>query len=165
MTKAKSESAPTWARYDFYRPHDRAATWYTGDVTDPITGEVTNPPSRTKQSFLEQCDINTILKQYQKTGMLNHVNAAAAAGAYVDLPDEIDFQESLATVERAQQSFSTLPSKIRARFNNDPAEFMAYMADPANIDEMVDLGLATKPAPQEPTPAPEAPPSPPESKA
>lgn len=164
-TPTTTNPTGTSAKYDFYRPHDRSATWYTGEVEDPVTGEIFKPESRTKQSFLEQCDINTILKQYQRTGMLNHVNARASEGAYTDLPDEVDFQEALHTVQRAEDSFATLPSKLRARFNNDPGEFMAFMSDPQNAAEAVELGLATKISPPVEAPPPEAPPSPPDSKA
>lgn len=155
------------ATYDRYRPHDRAATWYTGEMTDPETGEVVIPPTRTKQSFVAECDINNILKQYKKTGIISHINAAAAKGTYQDLPDQVDYQEALNTVIRAEESFATLPSAVRDRFGNDPAEFMAFMADPKNIDEAISLGLATRAAQAQdqagvsnPAPAPDPAPNP-----
>lgn len=41
--------------------------------------------------------------------------------------------------------FDTLPSKLRLRFGNDPAEFLSFVEDPANDQEMIDLGLKPKP--------------------
>lgn len=149
----------TNAWLDFYRPHDRAATWYTGELVNHITGEIYKPPSRTKQSFLAQCDINNIIKGFQTTGMINHINAQAAQGMYADLPDEVDFQQSLETVKRGEEAFASLPSKVRARFENNPLAFMAFLADPANRDEAISLGLIDKPVipptPPTPSPAPE----------
>jgi len=112
--------------------------------------------SRTKQSFKAECDINTILKKYQKTGLLSHVSQYQ--GRYEDLPSEIDYQQSLNAIIAAEESFSSLPSKIRARFGNDPAEFLQFVENPANENEMIDLGLATRRA-EEVTPSRVATPS------
>lgn len=145
----------------FHRPHDRKATAYTGELVDPKTGEVFKPPSRTKQSFVAECDINNILKQYRASGMLRHISAKAEKGVYTDLPDNIDFQESMNTVLQAEAAFASLPSSTRSRFHNDPAEFLEFMANPANQDEAIKMGLAkdTRPPPEEPPPpAPAEPP-------
>lgn len=148
------------ANFSFYRPHDRAATWSTGELVDPKTGEVFTPESRTKQSFVAECDINNILKQYKLSGQIRHMNAKAAQGAYTDLPDPTEFQDSMNLVIAAEQSFATLPAHVRSRFGNDPTSFLAFMADPANQDEAIRLGLATdtRPPPAEP-PAPTPPPT------
>lgn len=124
----------------FYRPHARVQE--DGGIINHVTGEVTYPPSLTKQEFQAECDINNILKHFSTTGMLRHVSAKASEGAYQDLPDSVDFQESLHTVQRATEAFMTLPSKLRARFDNEPTEFLAFVTDPANADELRTLGLA-----------------------
>lgn len=122
-----------------FRPHARVQ--FDGGMLDYVTGEVVYPPSRTKQEFQKECDINNIIKSFSTSGMMRHVSAKAAQGAYEDLPDAMDFQESLAVVEQAAASFMTLPAKVRDRFRNEPAEFLAFMADEANKDEMLALGL------------------------
>lgn len=136
----------------FYHPHARVT--FKNEIIDPATGEVANPPSMTKQSFVAECDINNILKQFKTSGMLSHVNAQAAQGRYMDLPTEVDFQESLNTVIQAEDAFASLPSKLRSRFGNDPSEFLAFCTDPANKDEMRTLGLLN---PLSPSPPPEPP--------
>lgn len=136
-------------KYDLYRPHSRVT--FKNELLDLATGEVTYPPSMTKQSFAAECDINNILKQYKTSGMLAHVNAKAAQGQYLDLPAEVDFQTALNTVMRAEDAFASLPSKLRTRFGNDPAEFLVFCADPANAEEMRTLGLAN-PLPPPPLP-------------
>lgn len=145
----------TWS---FYRPHDREATWVTGELVNPKTGEVYTPPSMTKQEFAQECDINNIIKAFKVTGQVTHINAQRASGTYQDLPDPLDFQESLNAVRQANEAFNSLPSKVRERFNNDPQAFLTFMANPANQDEMIKLGLATR-TPQAAPPAPPAPPA------
>lgn len=140
----------------FYRPHKRVP--YLGKLEDLNTGELVTPATRTKQSFIAECDINNILKQFKATGMVRHMSAKAAQGAYMDLPEAQDFQEALNTVLEGQKAFATLPALVRERFNNDPEEFLKFMNDPKNQDEAIKLGLAkdTRPAPE--VPAPPAPP-------
>lgn len=101
----------------------------------------------TKQEFVRECDVNNILKQYSQTGMLKHVSANANTGMYADLPDAIDFQDSLHTIKAAEAAFMSLPSKLRARFDNEPTEFLAFVQDPRNADELVSLGLRNRPPP------------------
>lgn len=150
-------------KYSHYRPHGRVPEF--GQVLDPGTGEFVTPPSMAKQEFKRECDINNIVKHFSTHGMLNHVNAKAAQGAYQDLPDHMDFQESLHTIKAAETAFMTLPAKVRDRFGQDPAQFLAFMADPENIDEVRKLGLTQAPevapppveviikgAPEEPSP-------------
>lgn len=137
----------------FYRPHKRVQE--DGAMINRL-GEVSYPPSMTKQEFKREADINNILKQYSATGMLSHVSARAATGAYIDLPDSVDFQESLNTVKAAETAFASLPSKIRDRFHNDPAEFLAFCSDAANLDELRKLGLAKPEEPVPPAPSDKA---------
>lgn len=124
----------------FYHPRKRNP--YTGLLFNHKTGEFYKPVPRTKQSFVAECDINNIIKSFKVTGQIKHINEKAAQGAYVDLPDPIDFQEALHQVKDAQASFMTLPSQVRSRFDNDPGRFLEFMADPNNQDEIIKLGLA-----------------------
>lgn len=148
-------SWPYTATYSFYRPHKRVQ--YTGDVINPVTGEITHPPSRTKQSFVAQCDINNIIKQFRQTGQIAHMSARALQGTYEDLPDPMDFQDALNIVLDSEAAFATLPSQVRARFGNDPNEFLSFMANPANQDEIIKMGLATDKRPPPPPPTPPSP--------
>lgn len=158
----KVTTLDTYPAFDFYRPHTRSATWFTNEVTDKKTGEVRQMPSMTKQAFVEQCDINNILKQFKLTGQITHMAANAAQGAYMDLPDELDYQASMNTILQGNEAFASLPSKVRTRFDNDPAQFLAFMADERNAEEIVQLGLAKKRATDAPK-EPQAPSTPPGS--
>lgn len=126
-------------KYSHYRPHERVQEH--GTITNPHTGEVTQPPSLTKQEFARECDVNNVIKQYRTSGMLTHVNAKAAQGAFEDLPDSVDFQESLHVIMTAERAFMELPAKVRDRFGQDPVEFLSFIHDPANEDEARKLGI------------------------
>lgn len=141
----------------FYSPHSREATGYTGLLANPVTGELKRPIHRVKQEFREECDINNIIKQYKLTGQIQHINAQAKQGAYLDLPDPIDYQESLNAVSQASQAFATLPSHVRDRFDNNPGSFLAFMSNPENYDEVVKLGLAKDSRPKKPSTVPPQP--------
>lgn len=105
----------------------------------------TTGPSMTKQSMQQDCDINNILAKYQKTGLITHVRAG---GGYEDLPNDLDYHNSLNIVMEAQASFDALPSTVRREFDNDPARFLSFVADPDNVDRMRELGIVR---PAEPT--------------
>lgn len=125
----------------------RKATSWTGLVADPKTGELVKEPSMTKQAHKDECDINRIVKAFSVNGVFDHINEFAQRGQYVDLPDQLDYQQSLNMVMEADKAFSSLPAAVRERFGNDPAMFLAAMQDPEFVQgEAVKLGLAT-PAP------------------
>lgn len=92
----------------------------------------------TKQSFKEECDINTIMARYQSTGEMPVLNQVAPQ--YLDATG-FDFQAMQDKVVEARSLFASLPSLLRNRFANDPAQFLAYVADSSNHEEMRKLGL------------------------
>ena len=97
----------------------------------------------TEQSHKKMCDINHILKQYDKTGLITHVNNARAE--YGDYTEVNEYQEAMNTVIKAQADFMELPSEIRKKFANDPGNFVEFVTNPDNLEEMYDLGLAIRP--------------------
>ncbi len=97
--------------------------------------------SRTKQSFANECDINNIMRKFQKTGAVSHLNRYGAEYGYAT---SLDFAESMRVVTKGQEMFNDLPSSIRSRFGNDPALFLDFVQDDSNVDEMVELGLLDK---------------------
>ena len=48
-------------------------------------------------------------------------------------------------VNAANAKFMALPAIVRRRFDNDPAEFLDFMQNPANRDEGIKLGLIKEP--------------------
>ena len=123
---------------------------YNYDVvaaSDAVAFESTEP-TMTQQQFKDEADINNLVDRFLRTGEIPSIDARAMYGDFVDVPQS--YQEALDAVFAAQAGFDTLPAKTRQRFNNDPAELLAFLADPANVDEAVDLGLMEKPEPAEP---------------
>lgn len=101
-----------------------------------------NDSSRAKQSFQKECDINQIMAKYQKTGLLSHVNTHA--GNYDDLPNDVDYHENMNAIKAADAAFASLTSSIRAKFFNDPGQFLEFVHDPNNAEEMIKMGLAKR---------------------
>lgn len=119
----------------------------------------TTGPSLTKQSHMKECDINLIMAKWEKTGILEHRNTHEGSyGDFTSAPG--DYQESLNAVLDAETMFSELPSKIRRRFGNDPGQFLDFVQDPDNADEMVSLGLSDGPSKDEVLEDPPTPPKP-----
>lgn len=102
----------------------------------------------TEQHHVDACSISTILNQYDRTGLITHVNRSVAS--YGDYSEVNEYQEALNTTIRAQNAFDELPSAVRKKFDNDPGQFLEFATNPANIDELVELGLAERMAEPEP---------------
>ncbi len=100
-------------------------------------------PSRAKQSFAEECDINNIMSKFNKTGILEHENKRTPQ--YGDLMPFDDYHAALNQTIEAQDAFDALPSDLRSRFNNEPGEFLKFVDNPENTEEMVELGLSEAP--------------------
>ncbi len=111
-------------------------------ITFPKTG-------RTKQSFAYECEINNIMAKYQKTGAIAHVNQHAEN---YDFASSLDFADAMRLVVTAQDMFNGLPSSIRSRFANDPAQFLDFVQDADNEAEMKEMGLIEQEQTPEKTP-------------
>lgn len=98
--------------------------------------------SETSQEFKDECDINTIMRRFQRTGQLPQLSIAARYGDFSEVPD---YMEAYRVVIQAQEDFSGLPSTLRERFHNNPGELLAFLADTANRDEAIKLGLINQP--------------------
>jgi len=111
---------------------------YDRDKNSNLAKFVFTRPTRTQQSFRDECDINTILKRFNVTGQLP---AGSVQPQYGDFSGITDYQSALNAVMAAQDSFLQLPAKVRAKFDNDPALFVDWASNEANRDEMKALGL------------------------
>lgn len=129
------------------RPRRRS----TRRVTAPV-GDV----SLTRQEMASECDINNIMKRYERTGILDHV--ARYQGRYEDVSDAADYMTALGIVADVHQAFLSLPASIRERFNNDPGEFLDFAQNPDNRPAMMEMGLLPRPKgePDKPVITPEA---------
>jgi phage internal scaffolding protein len=106
-------------------------------------------PSMTVQSQAEDADINVLMRRYGITGkMPDNVKLPT----YGDFTHVMDYRSAFDAVRQANERFMEIPAEVRARFNHDPQQLLDFVENPANADQLVQLGLA-KPRP----PAPAAP--------
>lgn len=98
-------------------------------------------PGLTQAQFKDECDIKRIVQRFHRTGVLPGFKMGAKYG---DFSEVGDYMEALGRVELAREAFAALPSDLRKRFRNDPAELVKFLQDPKNADEAVELGLAEK---------------------
>lgn len=124
--------------------------------------------SRTKQSFRDECDANSIMAKWHKSGQIDHINQHTPV--YGDFETVDDYLAATLKVQAAELEFGKLSAAVRDRMGNSPANFIRFMHDEENHDEAVALGLISQPAtpPVVKAPAdatPEPPPKPPEKPA
>lgn len=98
--------------------------------------------SMTDQSFKKDCDVNTVIARFKKTGQITHL--ARTQGVYADLSETKDLLSSIMEVQRANDAFMTLPSQLRAKLNNSPADFIEWINDPKNDEEAIKYGLKSR---------------------
>lgn len=118
-------------------------------------------PSRTKQSFRDECDVNKIMKRFKKAQGVDYLSRYSGymSGEFGDFSNVVDYRTALDQISRAQDVFMQLPAVVRSKFSNDAAAFLDFVQDEKNADQLVEWGLATKREPEKKAPA-EAPKTP-----
>lgn len=107
-------------------------------------------PSATLQSFKDDADINCIIARYENTGVLVDptvpVSRTPEFGDFSEMPS---YQDAQNVIIAARNAFDALPSKIRERFNNDPAAYFDFVRSlkegSEEFDEAISLGIVNKP--------------------
>lgn len=112
-------------------------------------------PSRAKQSFRKECDINEVMAKYRAHGVVGHVSTREAVWG-ADLPASGDFHEAMNFVKEVESVFETLPAELRKRFKNDAGLYLDFVSDDENVDEARKLGLIPPERPVQVDPASEA---------
>ena len=124
----------------------------------------TGSDSYVQQALGPGTRVQSILERFTRTGELP-VNPLTPR--YEDVSDVGEYNDAMNLVARITEHFESLPSDIRLRFSNNPAEYLAFINDPNNIDMAVDMGLLQRNepelAPAETAPAESAPAEPFES--
>lgn len=105
-------------------------------------------PSVTRAEFADDCDINSILKKYQRTGAINHFSKYSPH--YGDFTS-LDLQQAHNLLIQSQQMFAELPSTVRD-YVKTPEGFLDFVQNPANKAKMAELGLIQAEPPIVPVP-------------
>lgn len=134
---------------------DKSWTGFYFEHDTLVDGTPNDEPSRTRQEFADECDINNIMRRFEATGVISHVDQREPM--YVDLTElPRDLHSVLRILDSATESFMSLPAMVRREFDNDPHQFIAFAEKPENLGKMREWGLAppeTLPdAPREPLP-------------
>lgn len=102
-------------------------------------------PSLTRQEFKDECDLGKIIARFTATAEGREQLALAKGylgGRFEDVSQVPDYRSAFDYVKRADEAFMRLPPNVRTRFDNDPAAFLDFVDNPANLDELVAMGLA-----------------------
>lgn len=121
----------------------------TGIKRNQVGLDCSGDPVITEQCHKADCDINNIIKKHGTELIAKTALLRSKEYQFDDVTGN-DFQEAMFKITKAQETFDSLPSQIRKEFNNSPAQFLDFVQNPDNQDRMVELGLAIKPAPQQP---------------
>lgn len=150
-------------------PFQRTQYNYDMNKAGDESGLKCEDPSLTHQSFADEVDINTIVRRFNLTGQLpTNVHMPT----YQDFEGIFDYHTAMNAIAQAHESFDTMPADVRARFHNDPAEFIDFCSNTANREEAIKLGLVAPaaaaltggtPRPSEPGNAPGATTEPPKA--
>lgn len=103
----------------------------------PVSG-----PNPASQSAAEQTDLNKMSQKYLAQARLG--NPMGRKPMFIDVPAQ-DLQTMMNTVIKAQESFRRVPAKIRNKFANNPVTLIAFLQDPENRREGVEMGLIDDP--------------------
>lgn len=95
-------------------------------------------PSLTQQHQAEETDINYIVNRYLRTGELQQRSLPPMQGDFTEAPD---MQTAMNLVVEARNAFMEQPADVRARFGNDPVEFVNFCSNEKNRDELRKMGL------------------------
>lgn len=81
----------------------------------------------TKQDGKRDADINFILKNYERSGMIGNISSKEPQ--YGDFSQGIEYDQALSLVREAEERFATWPAAARELARNDPRIALDMLAD------------------------------------
>lgn len=134
---------------EYVGPFVRTPYNYDMEAASLESGLACPEPTLAQQQFKEECDINTIVKNFGLTGQLPENVRMPVSGDFTDAVT--DYQSALNMVIEADAAFMKLPADVRAEFQNDPQKLLLFLEDDKNRERAVKLGLLVPPSvPAEP---------------
>lgn len=92
-------------------------------------------PSRAKQEFKKECDINNILAKFRRTGAITHLRRHAPQ---FGIANGVTFAEAARVVAEGNSMYTELPSHIKSQFKG-PQDFLEFVSNPENEDKVREL--------------------------
>lgn len=102
-----------------------------------------------RQSETANTDLHAAVKRYRKTGVCTGALTPCDGARFGDFSTApADYLSAQVLLRNADSAFAGLSARVRDRFQNDPVQLLTFLADAANFNEAVSLGLAV-PRPQD----------------
>lgn len=92
----------------------------------------------TDQSYKKHCDINNVVGQFLKTGIMP---TSTKIPQYGDFSDVATLEDTFLTVNEAREAFYQLPATIRKLIDNDPSKLELFIKNPENKEICLKFGL------------------------
>lgn len=118
-------------------------------IRRPYVCDCTNDDKITEDSHKAEVDINNIIKRHGMDLIRKTAVAYRNDMEYGEVTGE-SFQEAMNKVVKAQDSFNSLPAEVREKFQNNPVNYLDFINDHANIEDMIKMGIAAKREPEQP---------------
>lgn len=99
----------------------------------------------TEQHHEKACNINNIMAKYAQTGLIDHINKHSPK--YGDVTGA-DFKAAMDLVANETSAFYELPAKVRAQFNDDPAEYLDLVRTDEGIEQLRNILRPPKAEPE-----------------
>jgi len=94
----------------------------------------------TQQHMKDECDINVLMDRFVVKGAIPQLAMPPMQGDFENVPT---YQEALNLMVQANRSFMGMDAKIRAKFENDPGQFVQFASDPNNLEELRKWGFTS----------------------
>jgi len=111
-------------------------------------GVSTGSESAVQQQFVNEVDINTIVRRF---GLTRELPSGREGGVYGDFSGVNDFESAMEAIERAQSGFMLLDPQVREKFANDVGLYLEFI-DSKSDEELAELGKPAPPVAAEPVP-------------
>lgn len=108
----------------------------------PHDGVTFTKPSRTKQSFAAETDINALVERAIATENYD-IFQPENEPQYGDVSEYGDYHAAVQFVRELDEQFMELPSAVRKKFNNDAGQMYDFALNPDNYEESISLGILT----------------------
>lgn len=103
---------------------------------------ITPEETKTQQQYAEGTKIKNLFKKYGLSGLISQNIGEPMFDDFTEIPSYMEAQHRIA---KANSQFEMLPAKVRAEFNNDPAQMLDFLQKSENKEKAIELGLIQKP--------------------
>lgn len=153
MTITDKDTVPYWRKLKDL--HDAEEIEVGQGIRRPRSRGVVYGPEETKVDQVGDgyTNVNDIMARFERMPTAEELHAAGltSGGFYADFIGAPDYEQAVQIANAGKAQFALLPASWRAHFNHDPKQFLAFVMDPANGDQLIEMGLR-KPKPPEEKP-------------